>query len=73
MEDIKYRILNNWSLARWIRLVLGIVVGVQAWQAWSGLLALLAVILLYQAVMNAGCCGAGGCSVPPPAGKKSRE
>jgi len=64
MNTIQHTLLNNWHLMRLIRLGLGLFVGYNAWQESSGLVGLLASVLLFQALSNTGCCGAGGCSLP---------
>ncbi len=57
-------ILTGWHFMRWLRLGLGIFVGVQAIQFQDAFSGFIAVFLLFQAVTNTGCCGTSGCAVP---------
>lgn len=50
-------ILNNWSIMRGLRLVLGIFALVQAFIQKDITLGLLAGFLLLTAIANIGCCG----------------
>lgn len=63
MEIIKNKLLNNWHIMRWARLVMGVFIGFQAVQMQSPLAGLIAGILLFQALLNIGCCGTSGCEV----------
>jgi hypothetical protein len=56
-------ILNNWSIMRGLRLLLGIAALVQALIQKDIMLGLLAGFLLLTAIANIGCCGANGCAV----------
>ncbi|HEY4629236.1 MAG TPA: hypothetical protein VIH02_08150, partial [Flavobacterium sp.] len=57
-------LLNDWNLMRFVRLGLGVYIGIQALETQSILSGLLAAFLLYQVVTNTGCCGANGCAIP---------
>lgn len=57
-------LVSDWNLMRFIRLGLGIYIGIQAYQTQSILSGLLASFLLYQVITNTGCCGSQGCSLP---------
>lgn len=72
METIKETLFSNWNFMRWVRLALGIVAGVQAFEFHDTLLGFLSAFLLFQSLTNTGCCGAGSCSVPM-SGKKSKK
>jgi len=61
LKDWKQRLVSGWSLMRIIRLGLGIIVIGEAWKSSEILFGLLGGILLAQALLNAGCCGASGC------------
>ncbi|RXF70582.1 hypothetical protein EKH83_08045 [Arcticibacter tournemirensis] len=63
MNTLKNTILNNWHFMRWFRLVIGLIVLVEAFRASSGWLGLMAALFLYQAIFNAGCCAGSSCSV----------
>ena len=63
-------LFTNWHFMRWLRLSLGIYVGVQAIQFTDALAGTVAVFFLYQAITNTGCCGASGCSVSNQMDKK---
>ncbi|TXK45845.1 hypothetical protein FVR03_11680 [Pontibacter qinzhouensis] len=64
IKILKYQHLTGWHLARWIRLVLGIALLVQAVATSDLLVGALSLVLLFQAITNSGCCGPSGCSVP---------
>jgi hypothetical protein len=64
MQSIKQMLFTGWNIMRWVRLILGLVIAVQALQQRDSLSGLIAAVLLFQAVTNTGCCGAQGCSVP---------
>ena len=64
IKTLKYHLLTGWHLARWIRLILGIALLVQALVTSDALVGAFAILLLGQAIMNTGCCGPSGCSVP---------
>ena len=61
---MKQRILSNWNFMRFLRLGLGMAIIVQA--VWEGNWTLGIVGLLFTAmpVLNIGCCGTAGCSIP---------
>ncbi len=62
MEAIKQTLFTNWNTMRWIRLGVGIFMVIQAIQFRDSLSAMIAIILLFQALTNTGCCGVTGCS-----------
>jgi len=49
---------------RFVRLGLGVYIGIQAFETQSIFPGLVAAFLLYQAVTNTGCCGTNGCAIP---------
>tara|TARA_R110000868_G_scaffold36900_7_gene130536 strand:- start:461 stop:694 length:234 start_codon:yes stop_codon:yes gene_type:complete len=55
---------SDWNLMRFIRLGLGLYIGIQAYQTQSILSGILASFLLDQVITNTGCCGSNGCSLP---------
>lgn len=55
------RILRNWDLTRIIRLLLGMAVAIYSISSKEYIFLILGGILLFQAIMNVSCCGAGGC------------
>lgn len=57
-------LLSDWNVMRFVRLALGVYIGIQAYETQSILSALLAAFLLYQVVTNTGCCVANGCAIP---------
>lgn len=57
-------VLTGWHFMRWLRLGLGIFIGVQAIQFQDAFSGFIAVFFLFQAVTNTGCCGSSGCAVP---------
>lgn len=64
MEIIKQTLFTNWNFMRWVRLGLGLIIGIQAIQNHEPVLGLLSAFLLFQAITNTGCCGSNGCAVP---------
>lgn len=73
METVKEALFTNWNLFRWVRLGLGIIVGVQAVQMHDGLLGLLAAFLLFQTFTNTGCCAYNSCPAPKSTNEKPKE
>ncbi|MHB1177684.1 MAG: hypothetical protein ACYCZO_05065 [Daejeonella sp.] len=67
METLRERIFTNWSLMRWVRLVMGAVIAFQAIQLQDVLFGILSIFFIFQALSNTGCCGAAGCNVDPRA------
>lgn len=64
MNTIQNTLFTDWHLMRFVRLGMGLAIGFNAWQVGSGMIGLLAGILIFQALSNTGCCGSGGCAVP---------
>ena len=62
---MKQIILTNWTFMRVLRLGLGLAVLAQAVIAKDVLFALLGLAFTAMPVFNIGCCGTGGCYVPP--------
>ncbi len=58
-------LFTNWHFMRWLRLGIGLFFVWQVTQRPDILTGLIALFLLFQAVTNTGCCGAGGCSTTP--------
>jgi len=56
-------ILDNWSLMRVFRLMLGIIVLVQAYIQKDTTIGLLAGFLLLTSIANIRCCGANACGI----------
>ena len=65
MSALKQRLLTNWHLMRIFRLGIGIWMVIEAITRMDILIGLFGLFFLYQAVANAGCCGVGGCYMPP--------
>ncbi|MGO4819552.1 hypothetical protein [Flavobacterium sp. W22_SRS_FP1] len=57
-------LLIDWNLMRFVRLGLGVYIGMQAFETQSILSGLLAAFLLYQVVTNNSCCAANACAIP---------
>ncbi|MEQ7801923.1 hypothetical protein ABDJ41_19160 [Pedobacter sp. ASV1-7] len=53
--------LSNWNLMRFIRLVLGVIVSVQGFQAHQWMLVALGGLFTLMPVFNIGCCSTAGC------------
>ncbi len=70
MEAIKQIIFANGHFMRWLRLIPGGFIAVQAIQNHDLVTGLIGAFFLYQAITNTGCCGATGCAAAPT---KNRE
>ncbi len=57
-------ILSNWNFMRAFRLILGVIIIVQGFEAKEWMYALAGIVLTGMALANIGCCGVGGCQVP---------
>jgi hypothetical protein len=55
-------LLTGWNFMRFVRLGVGIFIGVQAIQYRDVLSGLIASVFLLQAATNIGCCGISGCA-----------
>lgn len=53
------QVFLNWHFMRWFRLGLGVFIAIQAIQTQDVLVGLISAFLLFQAIANVGCCGAG--------------
>lgn len=62
--NLKAKLLSNWNFIRIVRLGLGIVILIQAFQMHSIMFGLLGSLFTWQALFNVGCCRTGGCGVP---------
>ena len=56
-------ILNNWSVMRGLRLLIGMIFLVQSFIQKDIALSIISGFLLLTAIANAGCCGSNGCAV----------
>lgn len=61
---IRQTLLTGWDAMRWVRLAMGVFIGIQAFQMHDTLAGLIAGFFLFQAITNTGCCGSRGCAVP---------
>ncbi len=57
-------LFTGWHFMRWLRLVLGIIIAIQAIQMREALSGFIAAFFLFQAIANVGCCGVNNCAVP---------
>lgn len=64
MNTFKNIVLQNWNFTRVLRLLLGSALCFQGIKGHDWFSGLLGVFLLYQGVMNVGCCGTGACASP---------
>jgi hypothetical protein len=60
----KEQIFSNWTLMRMVKFVLSIIILIQSVQQHDLMFGFLGGIFLTQTLLNIGCCGVGGCSVP---------
>lgn len=61
---MKQVILSNWTFMRALRLVLGIIIVVEAVMAKDMIFGLVGLFFSGMALFNAGCCGTGACYTP---------
>jgi hypothetical protein len=54
---------SQWSFSRWLRLAIGLAIAYSAYRDENGLVAALALFLVFQALSNTGCASAN-CSIP---------
>ena len=66
-------ILNNWSVIRGLRLIIGIIALVQSVIQKDITLGILAGFLLLTAIANIGCCGGNSCATNLSNRKKEKE
>ncbi len=65
MSNLKYRLTNNWHLMRIMRLGIGVMILIMAFQTKDWVPGLFAAFFLYQAIADVGCCGSAGCDAGP--------
>ncbi len=70
---MKTLLLKNWNIMRLLRLAIGIWALIAAFQSKEFLVALMGGALIVMAIMNVGCCGAGGCNTYSKTNKKTSE
>jgi hypothetical protein len=70
---MKNILFTQWNLFRAIRLILGIGAIIQGIVNVEMILVIAGIIISGMAVLNVGCCGATGCSVPPNRKQKLKE
>jgi hypothetical protein len=68
---MKQAIFSNWNFMRFLRLVLGVIIIIQAVIAKEWAIVVLGVAFTAMPIFNVGCCGAGGCA--PNSTNKSPE
>jgi hypothetical protein len=61
---MKQTLFTGWHFMRWLRLVLGIIIAIQAIQMREAMSGFIAAFFLFQAIANVGCCGVTNCAVP---------
>ena len=54
--------MKSWDFSRYLRLGIGVVLGISGIVSQEYWLLFLAGFLILQAVFNVSCCGAGGCA-----------
>ena len=68
--NMKERLLTNWNFMRWLRLLIGIYIGIEAIRTQEMISGFFAAFFLFQALTNTGCCGVKGCAIQLPNEKK---
>jgi hypothetical protein len=59
---MKQAILNNWNFSRALRLIIGVVILMQAISTKDITIGILALLFIMMPVLNIGCCGSGACT-----------
>ncbi len=54
-------LLKNWDFMRFVRLILGLVIGINGIYSKDYVLLMFSAFFLFQAILNISCCGAQGC------------
>jgi len=67
----KERILSGWNILRVIRLGLALLVIYESIKNYDVMFAILGSVILFQAVLNFGCCGQDGCAVNTNSNKQT--
>lgn len=66
LNDWKQRLTKGWGFMRLFRLGLAVIVLIEAWKNTEILFGVLGSILLFQALLDVGCCGSGRCGINHP-------
>lgn len=61
-DTIKFNLFNNWSVVRWIRFGISVVILVQAVMLRDVFLGFLGSFFMFQSLTNTGCCAGGVCA-----------
>lgn len=61
-EKIKILLFTNWHFMRWFRLVLSVLIAIQAVYMANPWLGFFSAFFMFQALTNTGCCGTAGCA-----------
>lgn len=61
---MKSTVFNNWTLSRFIRLFLGLMVILQAINTHSLQIGLIGALFTIMPIFNIGCCGSNNCAIP---------
>jgi len=69
----KQTLLTGWNFMRWLRLILGGFMAVQALILHDTFSGVFAAFFLFPAFTNTGCCGVGGCAVPASKNKATQN
>lgn len=70
---MKYSILHNWNLFRFLRLALGIAIIVQGAMARDVLFVIAGALFTLLAIFNAGCCAGSTCYNVPKKDNDTKE
>lgn len=73
LNQIKQTLLHGWSLMRFLRLFIGILLFGQAFQFHDVVSGMFGVFFLYQAAFNVGCCGTAACNAPQQNSKSTTD
>jgi hypothetical protein len=62
---MKQAILTNWTFFRVVRLLIGIIIIIQAISTKDISIGFVGILFTLMPMFNIGCCGTGGCSIKP--------
>ncbi len=72
MDTIQKTLTSDWNFMRFVRLVIGLAIVFNGFQAGNGMIGLLGGLFIFQALCNTGCCGARGCAIQNQDSKSSK-
>lgn len=72
-KPLRKSLLRGWNVMRSVRLALGVAVVVQGIAGSDWAFIVLGTLFSLMPLLNIGCCGSGGCTVPPRQDSRPKE